>query len=455
MIRIPTNAWFFVLLGLCVGCASHSSGSKRSEDTAGPEDESCPRGSKGCRCTEAGYCDSGLVCRSNECVKRASAARDDNGAWDDGSDESGDDDDDMLGSGGAGINGAPGANAGSSPRGGQGGAAGTVPSENGGLAHTGGAVGLGGFSGNTPIGGAVSGLGGSTGVGGTVIGEGARTGVGGAVSGLGGSAGVGGFVVGVGGSTGVGGFVVGVGGSTGVGGFVIGLGGSTATGGTFVGSGGVLGIGGFVIGLGGGSGTGGTATGGAAGAPACDPAFSSDDACGGNEQGTWTLEEACTDSDLLDELQSACEGAMGQDYRTASGTLILDGESFSRSVYVYDSIDLQVPEGNACLAEGAVTCSELGTLLAAIDSDLEAFCVSDDANGCDCVFVRAIESSSSGAYTVNGSNGKLTFNDGEQVFDYCVQGELMTLRDTDSTGSEAGIVQLYTRLAAVEFGGSG
>ena len=450
MIRNPMSAWFTVLLALCIGCTSASSGSKRSPGVAGSEEDSCQRGSKGCPCTEAGYCEKGLVCRSNVCEKRASG--DDDGAWGDGDDKSGDDDD-ASDTGGSGFQ-PSGANAGSSARDGEGGAAGFGSSATGGLANSGGASFGGrmgtagavtGLGGNIGIGGSVIGPGGVPAIGGMVIGTGGTTGTGGSVIGPGGAPGIGGTVIGEGGITGTGGSVIRPGGAAGIGGTVIGIGGITGTGGLTVGLGGITGIGGSVIGTGGITGTGGFGIGGTSGVPTCDPSFGSDDACGGDELGTWILMDACTDSGLLAELQSACEGATSQDYSDASGTLTLDGETFSRSLYLVHSVVLQIPQGSACLDEEVVDCAQVGSELGAIDSSVTASCSSDYANGCICQFVGVTESSASGAYTVNRNNGRLTLNEGEGVYDYCVQGDFMTTRQTSASGSEEDIVQLYTR----------
>jgi hypothetical protein len=442
MIRNPMSAWFTVLLALCIGCSSGSSGSKRSPGAAESEDDSsCPRGSKGCPCTEAGYCDKGLVCRSDQCEKRASTAGNDDGAWSDGDDQSGDEHG-ASATGGAGSS-FPGANAGSSARDGEGGAAGSWSSETGGLANTGGAS----FGGRTGAGGAVISLGGSIAVGGSIVGPGGVPAIGGAVIATGGTTATGGSVTGPGGAPGTGGAVIGLGGITGIGGAVIGLGGITGTGGVVIGLGGITGIGGVVMGVGGSSGIGG---GGAGGVPTCDPNFGSGDACGGDEVGSWTLADTCPDSDLLQQMQSACEGATGaDDSPVPQGALMLDGETFSKWLYLYHEITLQIPEGSACLDEEVVDCPQVGSDLAALDSSVAAYCVSDSANGCDCLFIGGTESSTSGTYTVNRSSGRLTLNEGEGVYDYCVQGDFMTMRQASGSGSGSGseedIVQLYAR----------
>lgn len=206
-----------------------------------------------------------------------------------------------------------------------------------------------------------------------------------------------------------------------------------------------MGEGGAVIGVGGSIGVGGTVVGGAGGVPTCDPTFGSGDACGGDELGYWTLESMCTNDGLLQQLLSACEGATGEDYSFADGTLTLDGETYSKWTYLYRVVDLQVPEGNPCLDEGAVTCTQLESELEAIDSTLTAFCSSDYADGCDCQVLGTTSMSTSGTYAVNRTSGQLTLNDSESIYDYCVQGDSMTARQTSDSGPEAGLVQLYVR----------
>jgi hypothetical protein len=213
------------------------------------------------------------------------------------------------------------------------------------------------------------------------------------------------------------------------------------------GAGGAAPDGGAAGAVGAGGATGGSSVAGAGGQDLCDPTFSTSDACGGEERGTWKLVGACTAVGFLETFLSRCRGATGEDRTTGTGTVVLDGTHYSRTVTVHQSYEVLLPAGNFCRGDQSSDCSELASMVALLGYDLSGTCVSDGAGGCECAFAGETVSTSSGTYTVDRAAGELDAHgdDGDYLYDYCVEGERMTGRRRTGSDIETGIVQLLLR----------
>jgi hypothetical protein len=181
------------------------------------------------------------------------------------------------------------------------------------------------------------------------------------------------------------------------------------------------------------------------GATTCHPSFSQSDACGGDERGTWNLAEACTGGAVLEQIEAQCAGSTATDNSEASGTLALDGTSYSRDVTVIVFVEFSIPEGNACLLGGVVTCGALGTTLGALIDGLSVGCADDGSNGCTCTFEGTIAGVNEGTYTVDREAGRMVIDPtGDAItYDYCVQEGIFTARETEGQGFEDQVVQVY------------
>jgi hypothetical protein len=181
------------------------------------------------------------------------------------------------------------------------------------------------------------------------------------------------------------------------------------------------------------------------GTATCDPSFGPSDACGGDERGTWNVAQACTDGGLLDQIEAQCEGSTATDNSEASGTLVLDGTTFTRDVTINVSVELSIPEGNECLGSGLIGCGTLGATLGALISDLSAACTDDGSNGCTCTFEGTSQAENTGTYTVDRAAGQLVIDpSGDAItYDYCIEEGILTARETVGQGFEDQVVQVY------------
>jgi hypothetical protein len=143
------------------------------------------------------------------------------------------------------------------------------------------------------------------------------------------------------------------------------------------------------------------------------PAFA---ACGGELAGAWSYSEACTDvSESLGFLQGACPTASARVEPGGAATLTFANGQVTRQ---------GAPQG-----DGVITfpreCEDVDcSLLALFQADVGQCSV---VNG-DCICrTPASVTWSLQPYTATG--GQLTLQDGRS-FDYCVQGDRLTYRET-------------------------
>ena len=146
------------------------------------------------------------------------------------------------------------------------------------------------------------------------------------------------------------------------------------------------------------------------------------DACGGALDGTWTYGNVCIDptENSADLLQELCPTASVMYERGGTSTLTFTGSSVSRA---------GAPLGDSVITFPAVCVEGLGCSFLA---DASTDCT--DMGG-DCV-CRTASSIDWGTQSYTTAGGQLSLGNGRS-FDYCVQGDTLTYRETGDA-QEAG-----------------
>ncbi len=163
--------------------------------------------------------------------------------------------------------------------------------------------------------------------------------------------------------------------------------------------------------------------------PACIPAMSANDACGGDPVGNWTYVDACVDPAVFAEARDACP-SIGINQLSASevGTISLQANlTFNRNTTASFVYDVTVPLlcsffiGNCNDVEDYIEASIPAT-------NSVATCSNRPGGGCGCnVLVEQI-SIDSGTYTVDSPNGRIVAN-GQEYY-YCVMGDALLYKGT-------------------------
>jgi len=146
------------------------------------------------------------------------------------------------------------------------------------------------------------------------------------------------------------------------------------------------------------------------------------DACGGALDGTWTYGNVCIDptENSADLLQELCPSASVTYERGGTSTLTFTGSSVSRA---------GAPLGDSVITFPAVCVEGLGCSFLA---DASTDCT--DMGG-DCI-CRTASSIDWGTQSYTTAGGRLSLGNGRS-FDYCVQGDTLTYRETGDA-QEAG-----------------
>jgi hypothetical protein len=178
-------------------------------------------------------------------------------------------------------------------------------------------------------------------------------------------------------------------------------------------------------------------------------------ACGGNLDGTWQFDDLCTEGDLVAALNSdlssmpaACQNMIKTVTMDVSGTVTYssgvetaDLELISRFTAVYPQECLSALEESP-VAASAEYCSALAEDMtsAGADDGTSATCTVADS-GCSCAATLSQSSEPEAHnYTIQGNT--LVYDDDDSIpAEYCVQGDRLTRRSTDS---EYGISMIAT-----------
>lgn len=142
------------------------------------------------------------------------------------------------------------------------------------------------------------------------------------------------------------------------------------------------------------------------------------DACGGALEGTWTYANVCIDpsENSADLLQTVCPTASVTYERGGTATLTFTGSSVSRT---------GEPLGDSVITFPAECVEGLGCSFLADALGTSANCT-DSGGDCLC---RTASSVDWGTQSYTTAGGRLSLADGRS-FDYCVQGNTLTYRET-------------------------
>ncbi|MET0413334.1 MAG: hypothetical protein ABW217_18650 [Polyangiaceae bacterium] len=143
--------------------------------------------------------------------------------------------------------------------------------------------------------------------------------------------------------------------------------------------------------------------------------------CGGALAGTWVFSDACIDDgDLgLDLSDDGCEDVAASVDATVSGALNFSGNSVQHLGAGTGSGQLRIP--NLCTLAIA-SCPGLRAL---IDNDVDAC----DQSGVDCLCDFETAEAQWDRETFQAQGSTITFGGG-RTFDYCVDGDTLTYRET-------------------------
>jgi hypothetical protein len=157
------------------------------------------------------------------------------------------------------------------------------------------------------------------------------------------------------------------------------------------------------------------------------PTCSGDGACGGKLEGSWKLDDACYVVLKQPEISGCPDATAELHAREFDGSISFDGDSYERHVEIETEMVLKLPE--KCQEEGGKKkeCVSFGgplrngsTLICA-DAD-------GDNDGCECSALLKSTFNEDGAFTIRGNRVQLV---AEQL-DYCVKGDKLTLKPTES-----------------------
>ncbi len=171
----------------------------------------------------------------------------------------------------------------------------------------------------------------------------------------------------------------------------------------------------------------------------CDPDFDMADACGGDITGTWTLGAVCG-VDLPAEAAGLAEqcptAVVGTPEYDVSGTLVVGSGNFAQTLSGTVSADVTVPSECLTIEGTPINCAALEAVVNTTPG-LSASCEDGMDGACDCGITADVDFSSSGSYTVNGGVATVTTSGGPEEYYFCVDGDQVTLRETE-TSNDAG-----------------
>lgn len=171
----------------------------------------------------------------------------------------------------------------------------------------------------------------------------------------------------------------------------------------------------------------------------CDGDFDMADACGGDVTGTWTLGEVCG-LDIPEEaagLASQCPTAvLGTPVYDVSGTLVVDATNFAQALTGTVSADVTIPSECLTVSGTPINCEALQALVN-LEDGLSATCAEGMNGSCDCSITADVDFSSSGTYTTSNGVATVTTSEGDESYYFCVEGDQVTLRETE-TSNELG-----------------
>jgi len=152
--------------------------------------------------------------------------------------------------------------------------------------------------------------------------------------------------------------------------------------------------------------------------------------CGGDIVGSWKVTGGCVSSDVFAEAKAQCDGLQESDVVIkASGTVVATATKVQRTTTLTLSGKVAVPK--SC-AQGVSNCAFIGAALqsGAIPGapKFDTATCTDGGALCNCTVATTVDEKKDDAYTA--ADGVVTTTDPTRTYDYCVDGNKMTYKET-------------------------
>ena len=168
---------------------------------------------------------------------------------------------------------------------------------------------------------------------------------------------------------------------------------------------------------------------GGGGSASCNAAS----ACGGNIVGTWHISNVCLPPVDVPPPDTCPSGKISVPNPTATGTITFaDDGTMTTAVTTTFKESVSFPV--SCYNEAQ--CTQFAAVAQQQDGVTGATCAFNATSGCSCSLTLSSDDTSSGTYTVSGSN--ITTSSAGSPDDngtYCVSGSTLSVRQTDADGT--------------------
>ncbi len=154
--------------------------------------------------------------------------------------------------------------------------------------------------------------------------------------------------------------------------------------------------------------------------------------CGGDIVGSWKVSGGCVGDDAFAEALN-CPGLQASDVAIkANGTVVATATTVERKINVQVSAKVAIPK--TCAPAGFQNCAAIATglqlgILPGVPKFDSATCT-DAGSNCDCDIVATVNEETSDDYQASGGVLATTGNSGDRTFDYCVNGNKTTYKET-------------------------
>jgi hypothetical protein len=151
------------------------------------------------------------------------------------------------------------------------------------------------------------------------------------------------------------------------------------------------------------------------------------DACGGKLEGSWKLADTCFIVLEQPKLEFCATATAELHARTSEGSITFEDDTFAYNYDLSTEMVLKLPE--SCLGNGdeKKACDSMGWTLS---NGAAVVCMDADGDndGCECSASLSSRLTQSGEFSIRGNRVQLVGDE----FGYCVKGDTLTLRQSQS-----------------------
>lgn len=165
--------------------------------------------------------------------------------------------------------------------------------------------------------------------------------------------------------------------------------------------------------------------------------------CGGSLIGEWTIRDSCYQEGGPPLKVQECMLAPPPGPRYETGTFRFREESFS--MHLVGSASWSPTYSESCLSQMKATCAEINTRLSQDGYGFSGTCTPASSGGCSCSITEHLTANDSGTYAVSGSTLRTadSATSFERTWEYCVQGDTLRIRHTDTGTSGSFLTSVY------------